>query len=205
MAFDFTYPGTPPSRKRWGPGAPNCQTDKVVPLVVPTSHGDIPFVGGVRREAEELFRLVLAEVDRRGYKLKTPGCWGGACRMTKRADGSLTDTPSVHSWYLAVDINAPTNAFGGSHDIPRWVAKLMHDYGFRWLGPPIGDWMHFDFCGSPLDCKRMTEKARRNFPPHAFVYKGTRYLSLKRLLEALRRRLQNSKPGEKHEIDVRPA
>jgi hypothetical protein len=36
----------------------------------------------------------------------------------------------------------------------------MHDYGFFWLGPSIGDWMHFSFCGSPADAKAMTAKAK---------------------------------------------
>lgn len=161
MSYDYSYPGTLPSKKGWGKGWPNCQTDKVVRLVVPTSHGNVEFRGGVREEAEELFRLVLMAIDAMGYRLKDGGCWGGACRATKDSDGNLTDRPSVHSWYLAIDINAPDNVFGGGHDIPRWVADLLHEYGFRWLGPPIGDWMHFDFCGSPRDLKRKTRKARR--------------------------------------------
>lgn len=162
MTFDYGYPGTLPSAKGWGPGWPDCQDDKILPLTIPTDHGDVPFPGGIREEAFELLVLVLSEIDKRGYKLMKVGCWGGACRATKRADGTQTTTPSVHSWYLAVDINAPENVFGASeHAIPKWAVDLLHQYGFRWLGPPIGDWMHFDFCGSLADLRAMTEKARR--------------------------------------------
>ena len=159
MAFDFSYPNTPPNERGWGPGWPQCQTDKAVTLRV----AGTVFVGGIREELAELAERLVLESLKRGYipRLDDPGCWGGACRATKRADGSFTTTPSNHSWYTALDINAPHNVYGSDqHQIPNKMAELFKDYGWRWLGPPIKDWMHFDFAGTPADARRMLKKAR---------------------------------------------
>lgn len=162
VAFDFSYPNKPANERGWGPGAPNCQFDKMTALKVRGT----PFPGGVRREIVELTERLLLESLDRGYvpNLMDPGCWAFGCRMTKRSDGTLTNTPSNHSWGLAVDINAPRNPFNknADHEIGPRMAELFKEYGFRWLGPPIGDWMHFDFAGTPADARNMLEKARRN-------------------------------------------
>lgn len=152
MALSFEYPTPLPSTRGWGPGWPGCQSQFVVSHPV--------FVGGVRKEIEELVDLLVVEMVERGYKFKTPGCWGYGCRATKGGSG---DVPSFHSWGLAIDINAPDNPFGAptNQNMPQWVVKLMRDYGFFWLGPPIKDWMHFSFVGSPADARRLTEKARK--------------------------------------------
>ena len=174
MAFDFRYPNIPASDRGWGPGwtddfppfgatRPDSFPGDIVPLVV----RGVQFVGGVRSEIRDLCIMLLEEALDEGYlpQLDNPGCWGGAFRSSKRSDGSPTMTPSNHSWYLAIDINAPHNVFGAStHQIPDDAAfnleELFRKYGFRWLGPPIKDWMHFDFAGTPADAKAMTEKAR---------------------------------------------
>lgn len=161
MPYDFSYPGTPPSERGWGSGWPNCNRDRVVSLVV----AGVSFPGGIREELHELATLLLLTSLERGYipRLDDPGCWGGACRDTKRADGSRTGKASNHSWFTALDINAPHNVFGGSsRQIPDRMGDLFHAYGWRWLGPPIGDWMHFDYAGTPADAKRDTEEARRS-------------------------------------------
>lgn len=160
MAFDFRYPNKPANQRGWGPGAPNCQRDRLVPLTV----RGVSFPGGVFREVHDLIVLLVEESLKRKYipNLDDPGCWAFGCRMTKRSDGTFTDTPSNHSWGLAVDINAPHNPFrkDAPHQIGQKMADLWKRYGFRWLGPPIGDWMHFDFAGTPADAAAMTKKAR---------------------------------------------
>jgi D-alanyl-D-alanine carboxypeptidase len=170
----------------WGPGWPNCNTSKWVELEILSPAGrvvrfpahqvrpkngevafkeEVSFGGSVREEIRELVSLLLQVSERRGFINLQPGwCWGGACRAIKRSDGTLTSTPSNHSWGLAVDINAPENAFGGSsHTIDRPMANVWNDYGFRWGGDysTTKDWMHMEFMGSREDAKEMTEKARR--------------------------------------------
>ena len=159
MAFTFTYPTPLPNTKGWGPGWPDCQSGKMVthPVFKPSLHEDI----------HELVTILVYEIESRGFRFLDPGCWGYACRGTKAQDGSLSDTPSFHSWGLAIDINAPKNPFGqpeSSSQIAtdeRWVVPFLRSYGFFWLGPAIKDWMHFSFCGSREDARRMTIKARK--------------------------------------------
>ena len=173
----------------WGPGwqgpGSTCQPSKWVDLDIFSLRGkiirfpphqirslggklvfeeDVSFGNGVRGEIRELVSLLLQVSERRGHINLKPGwCWGASCRAIKRSDGTLTTTPSNHSWGLALDINAPENPFGGSsHTIERPMADLWNEYGFRWGGDytTTKDWMHFEFMGTPADAKAMTERAR---------------------------------------------
>jgi len=171
VAYDFEYPQTHDAQARgWGRGWQVGDPIGVRPanlpgIVTPFSHDGVSFPGGVRVELAELAHLLLAESLDRGYipRLDDPGCWGGAFRPTKTSSGGYTTTPSNHSWYTALDINAPHNVYGSStHQIPQAMADLWREYGWRWLGPPIKDWMHFDFAGSPMDAADMTAKARKD-------------------------------------------
>lgn len=176
MAFDFAYPQTHDAQERgwgrgWEPGLPigtrpASWPGTIVPLVV----RGVPFAGGIREELHDLAELLIEECLEQGWllKLDDPGCWGGAFRPTKRSDGTYTTTPSNHSWYTALDVNAPHNVYGvpSPQQIPDDakfnMPELLREYGWRWLGPPIKDWMHFDFAGSPADAKDMLLKARKN-------------------------------------------
>lgn len=157
MALDMRYPTPLPSTKGWGPGWPNCQTGKIVQHPI--------FQGGLRPEIVDLVDLLVEEAKSRGFVFKPGWSWGYGCRETKGGGGG---TPSFHSWGLALDINAPENVFGGaaaSSDINvhnHWLVDLLATYGFFWLGPSIGDWMHFSFAGTPADAKAMTDKARKD-------------------------------------------
>jgi len=159
MTLDYRYPTPLPSTKGWGPGYPDCQREAIVPVA--------PFVGGVHKNLAELVGLLVPEMKKRGLTFMVPGCWGFGCRGTKASAGSLTATPSFHSWGLALDINAPENVFGSPEATSkiatrdRWVVPFLTSYGFYWLGPPIKDWMHFSFVGSPADARDLTAKARR--------------------------------------------
>lgn len=160
MSFAFTYPYPSPESKGWGPGWPDCQRDKVVPHPL--------FVGGVHEDILELVNRLVAECELRGFEFVAPGCWGFGCRAKKRSDGSLSDEPSVHSWALSLDINAPRNVFGAAKEDSEiatkfeWLPELFREYGFFWLGPSIHDWMHFHFAGTPTDAKAVLEKARKD-------------------------------------------
>jgi hypothetical protein len=135
--------------------------------MVPLSAAGVSF-GSIRTEIHDLAVLLIAATAARGYPPKAGQCFGFACRMTKRADGSFTTTPSNHSWGLAFDYNTLENVYGAPESASviatkqKWMPALWHDYGFRWLGPAIADWEHFDFCGTPTDAVQMTAKARTN-------------------------------------------
>ena len=160
--FDFRYPTPLPSTKGWGPGWPNCQFDRRVPHPI--------FQGGVHERIKELVDILVAHLEEKGYIFKPGWSWGWGCRATdKDAEPGDDATPSFHSWGLGLDFNAPENPFSRSagdtaklNNEHKWVVPIMREYGFFWLGPEIGDWMHFSFCGSPADADRMTQKAREN-------------------------------------------
>lgn len=202
MALDYTYPTPLPSTKGWGPGYPNCQPDKIVPNAI--------FQGGVHRRIDELVRRLTKELKKKGYVFKDGWSWGYGCRGTKGGSGV---TPSFHSWGLALDFNAPQNAMNFSDpdkafaqsDIAqnnRWVVKLMHDYGFFWLGR-VGDPMHFSFCGSPADADSMLKKAQVNHlgePDPLYVVAGQTF---KRLRAALRRVKELLSRGRDVEVKIK--
>lgn len=152
----YTYPTPLPSTKGWGSGWPNCQTAKITPHPI--------FQGGVRDEVKELVDLIVAELQRKGYRFHEGWSWGYGCRATKGGSGEV---PSFHSWGLGLDFNAPENVFGGaqlSSDLAtknKWVVAFMRKWGWFWLGPSIGDWMHFSFVGDPEDAARLTAQAKQ--------------------------------------------
>jgi len=187
MKIEHPEPG---HERGWGSGWPNCQTDKMVPLSVKSGKKNVGFPAGCRREIHDLLDMLLRECDRRGYRFLDPGCWGFACRDIKRPDGTTTGTPSNHSWGLAVDINAPRNPNTSGPritDMPKWMPKLFNDYGFRWggdyrrLGGTNVDTMHYEFCGTPAECKAMTAKAEKNLGPK-FSVKGKTFGKVGRAL-----------------------
>lgn len=194
MTFDYRYPTPLPSVKGWGAGWPSCQRAKIVPHPV--------FWGGVRSEIRELVDLLVEECRHRGYEFSSPGCWGFACRGTKNSAGAVGGTPSFHSWGLGLDFNAQENVFGAAtHAMPAWVVRLMRAYGFFWLGPAIGDWMHFSFCGSPADARVMTAKARAVLGPAVYVFAGREFRTLDRLLRAVRIRLSRVRGRARVKVD----
>lgn len=164
MALSYTYPTPLPSTKGWGPGWPNCQRDKMVQHPI--------FQGGVHEGILDLTNTAVAILRRKGYVFKPGWSWGFGCRATKGGSG---DVPSFHSWGLGLDFNAPENPFSRTaadtaklNNEDKWVVPIMHELGFYWLGPPIGDWMHFSFVGNPLDAKAMTIKAERMLSDMSF-------------------------------------
>ncbi|MET0787493.1 MAG: M15 family metallopeptidase [Paenisporosarcina sp.] len=146
----------------WGDGWPNCQTSKITQIDV----GGTKFPGGVRTEIAELVTRLVQETKNRGYvfgNVNDPnyGCWGYMCRAIRG-----TQTPSNHSWGLAIDINAPTNPHKAPPivtDMPSWMPELWTSYGFRWGGTysTRPDAMHYEFMGTPADAVSQTERARQ--------------------------------------------
>jgi len=145
----------------WGSGWPACggMAGKIVKINLTRSGTSI--AGGVHRDIAELFLLIGNEIERRGYMFHPGWCWGAECRAI-----SGSNTPSNHSWGLAVDINAPNNPYtsSGQHDIPEWAFALFRSYGFGCGADYSGkkDWMHVEAMGTPSDMAAMTALARRN-------------------------------------------
>lgn len=161
MAINM-HPAGDPSTRGWGPGWPHGQTNKMVPLTLPNA---TTFPNGVRREVATLMGLLLQETARRGYLAHKGWCWG----YENRAITNFPDQPSLHSWGLAIDINAPANPYHSTliTDMPGWMPRLWAQFGFRWGGtyPGNKDAMHYEFMGTPSDASMMTVKAQALFVP----------------------------------------
>lgn len=144
----------------WGPGWPNCQVPSTI-ITLARSGQRL----SVNTRTARLWTLLLNQMEHGGYLCHTPEqwCWGGACRAI-----SGTNTPSNHSWWNAVDINAPANPYSssGQHDIPPSVYTMFRRFGFGLGADYTGgkkDWMHVEFMGTPTDADVMTAAAEREF------------------------------------------
>ncbi len=167
---------TNPSQYGWGPGWPQCQTSKMKTLVRADGFRQ-PF----RQEIIPLLAWLMDETERRGYNIRPDWSWGFDCRQIRGSNA-----PSLHSWGLAIDINAPVNPMlkgspgwqwlhdHGRTDMPAWMPPLWKSMGFGWGGDygTRQDAMHMEVKVSPADVARIT----------ASIGKGEAPFQLKRTL-----------------------
>ena len=67
--------------------------------------------------------------------------WDGCFNIRKKRGAS---TSSLHSWGIAIDINAAWNRFGGVPTLSQAFVKCFTDAGFDWGGTwTKSDGMHF--------------------------------------------------------------
>jgi len=72
------------------------------------------------------------------YQLKT---FDGCFNIRKKVQGN---TPSLHSWGVAVDINAAWNGYGKKPTMTKELVACFTDAGFDWGGNwSMPDGMHF--------------------------------------------------------------
>lgn len=156
------------------------------------------FPAGVDARLRRLLELLGEEAERRGYNLKSPGCWGFACRNI-----AGTNTPSNHSQGKAVDINAPDNARGTNGNIPGDVYRLFESYGFIWGGRwAYTDPMHFEFSGTPSKARRLTRRAERAFGDLDYRVGDRRFEQLDQAVSYLKGKARRGDPGDDFHIKV---
>jgi hypothetical protein len=104
----------------------------------------------VHKDIAPIIKYLIDEVERRGYLIDHgPGDvdddWSYANRAIRGKN-----TPSNHSWGLAIDINAQDFPLGSSKRLPQWIVDLFTDMHFEYGGDWSGrkDPMHFEFAGS---------------------------------------------------------
>jgi hypothetical protein len=142
-------PGTIPkgesaATRGWGSGWPADNSHKMTTVhaggVAVSVHGEIA----------PLVAWLLDQTVAHGYQPRHGECWGFANRAIRG-----TNTPSNHSWGLAVDINAPANPMTDHlvTDMPGWMPEMWKGRGFRWGGDYSRrkDAMHYEFMGTPAD------------------------------------------------------
>lgn len=92
---------------------------------------------------QQAFRNIIA----RGLT-KEVKTWDG-CYQVRRKRGQAS--MSIHSWGLAIDINAAWNAFGAKPTMSQSLVGCFRDAGFDWGGTwSKPDGMHFQLATLPV-------------------------------------------------------
>lgn len=119
----------------------------VLPFAIPLDWDTSKSASGIRchRLIVPLIAAVFTDIVNKGLKgaVKTYG--GGYNWRMKRGQAK----PSTHSWGIAIDLNARTNAMGTAGDMDPRLVALFESYGFTWGGRWPGtnkDPMHFQYC-----------------------------------------------------------
>lgn len=159
MAINLSDYSRTAAQRGWGAGWPSCRGAKTAGTAIVTA-GRSGTRFSVHKRIARLVDLLVDETERRGYLLVPGQCGGYNCR----AIGG-TNSPSNHSWALALDVNWAANPMRRPlrTNIPGWLPPLWARYGFAWGGDYKGtpDPMHLEFMGTPADADRMTALAVR--------------------------------------------
>lgn len=102
--------------------------------------GVIPKKIYCNRDLVQPLSRAFQELIRTGHvnELKT---WDGCFNIRKKRGGS---TMSLHSWGIAIDVNAFSNCFGCAPRLSPGFVKCFTDNGFEWGGTwRKPDGMHF--------------------------------------------------------------
>lgn len=154
-------------RKGWGdPGEPNSpEAAKYVNQHIKSvSVADRTF--RVRREVAPLFHALVLLMERNGVDISKGVLddWGYANRDIRGIAGSK----SMHSWGLAIDLDATKNVLGSSStSFPVAATKKAAeacslDWGYLWDGRK--DPMHFEFTGSRAQVAAALAKLKARHP-----------------------------------------
>lgn len=146
-------------QRGWGSGWPNAQVDKMVTV----SAAGVKV--RVRREIAALVETLLLVTEKMGYDIKPKQTWGFANRAIRN-----TQTPSNHSWGLAIDINSLENpqATTLQTNLPPSVVHAWETCGFYWGGRyqrSKPDAMHFEYVRRPQDVATDLARARQLLSP----------------------------------------
>lgn len=138
----------------WGSGWPNCQRNKMTTVQA----AGVTIL--VRKEIAPLVGTLLRATELLGYNVKNGQTWGFACRPIRG-----TESPSNHSWGLAVDLNSVANPMSSrfQSDIPPVVVHMWEACGFYWGGRYENrpDPMHFEYLGGPDDVMKDFHQAQK--------------------------------------------
>jgi hypothetical protein len=117
-------------------------------LVVAPIQG-IPAISRIycHRKLAPLLQATFADIAAAGLAGEIHSFDGCFCPRYKRR--TVRQTPSVHCWAIAVDVNARTNQQGTRGDMSPQVVAVFRRHGFKWGGDWAGkyrDPMHFQYC-----------------------------------------------------------
>lgn len=140
----------------WGAGWPSC-TGAAGNLAIVTFARTAVRVS-VHKRIARLVQILADETERRGHLAKLGQTGAYNCRKI-----AGTNSPSNHSWGIAIDWNWTDNPYSTNpkHTNPQWMYDLWARYGFANGSMYSGakDWMHIEFMGSMVEADLMTQLA----------------------------------------------
>jgi LysM repeat protein len=118
-----------------------------LPFSIPLDWDTSKSASGIRchKLIAPLLQAVFTEIVQRGLQKSVKTYGGGYTWRMKRGQAK----PSTHSWGIAIDLNARTNAMGTAGDMDPALVALFEGHGFIWGGRWSGsnkDPMHFQYC-----------------------------------------------------------
>jgi len=109
-------------------------------------HGAIPKKIYCNKDIVPALNQAFSNINSRGLanQVKT---WDGCFNIRKKRGGA---TMSLHSWGLAIDVNAAWNGFGKEPTMSPELVKCFTDAGFDWGGTwKKKDGMHMQLAKLP--------------------------------------------------------
>jgi LysM repeat protein len=118
-----------------------------LPFPIPLDWDRSKSASGIRchKLIAPLLEAVFTDIVGKGLQGSVKTYGGGYNWRMKRGQAK----PSTHSWGIAIDLNARTNAMGTAGDMDPALVALLEGYGFTWGGRWSGrnkDPMHFQYC-----------------------------------------------------------
>lgn len=118
-----------------------------LPFAIPLDWDPSKSATGIRchKFIAPLLEAVFADIVAKGLR-QSVKTYGG-CYNWRMKRGATK--PSTHSWGIAIDLNARTNAMGTAGDMDPHLVALFEGCGFVWGGRWSGrskDPMHFQYC-----------------------------------------------------------
>lgn len=153
--FPFDYDRNP-AQRGWGQGWPTCPSTSALATVTCDRSGTRVTV---QAGLAVLVDTMMDSIERDGYRFHPADTGAYNCRAI-----SGTNSPSYHSWAVAIDCNwqsNPNTRYGSGRlvtDLPSWVVARWQRYGFAWGGMYL-DSMHFEFMGTPSQAAQQRDLA----------------------------------------------
>lgn len=145
------------AQRGWGAGWPSCGGARNNLATITFARSGVRVT--VHKRIARLVKILADTTEARGYLAK-PGQTGA---YNCRAIGG-TNSPSNHSWGLAIDWNWQDNPFTtdpSKNHMPGWMPNLWARYGFAWGGWYSGkrDYMHLEGMFTPEQADQLTALA----------------------------------------------
>lgn len=144
------------AQRGWGAGWPSCSGAQGNLATITFARSGVRVT--VHKRLARLVQILADETERRGYLAKLGQTGAYNCRKI-----AGTNSPSNHSWGLAVDWNWQSNPYSSNraHTNPQWMYDLWARYGFAngSMYSNVFDWMHLEAMGSTIQMDAMTALA----------------------------------------------